>query len=619
MSSSLRRQKKKAKKECFTLCDAIANGDVQAFMQYIESCDVDYICDNRNNTLLLSAVQRENLPVVTYLLDNGADTSKKNAFGHTAVYIASKSPSSVDVLGAVLVNTALDVMNDATKNPLWIAVANRNMKAAEQLILAGATPDLSLPTFKGNSSLHMAVFINDYNILKFMLNHTTIKPNLSVQNEYLETPLHQAAKQSHLDCARVLIENGANVNIQDIKGATPLHNSIIGGNLQLVTEIIEARADVNAKNNRYRTPLHLTAAAGYPEILLRMVEAGADINAIDVDGFTPLHDATINANHDCVEALIKAGANINIRDKHGSSPYYYAVIGKSKQTVGVYIILCFDEAMQSLSHIDTIKMKYYANQKKDTKCGLGRLKQYIQTCWFNAVLNMIILSTKLSNVLLPFIREIASKYSDVERKAILDRFLSRCASWNDIVASNSFDVVFLMLHAVINDVMIIEDTKDVLGDMAKVAKVYYARTITQDPLYTYDAIENGGEYGHPQFFLTSLLMYLQHNSNLQTSMFIGTFSQFNAFQLSNKFKVVVILPDNNANFNLHEHKEIKKYTLDSAILTTETHVICAFTCHNQQYLYDSNMRYLLHFDWIDNLKVCEELGCIKCIAAVYIS
>ena len=62
--------------------------------------------------------------------------------------------------------------------------------------------------------------------------------------------------------AKILIENGANVNAKDDLGYSPLHWSARLGKDNVAKLLIEHNADVNARDANRKTPLHLATEYG---------------------------------------------------------------------------------------------------------------------------------------------------------------------------------------------------------------------------------------------------------------------------------------------------------------------------------------------------------------------
>lgn len=92
-----------------------------------------------------------------------------------------------------------------------------------------------------------------------------------------ETPLFQAVELEKIDHTKVLLDNGADVNITNNEGYSVLHIAVTKRNHELVTLILKKNADPNIKI-RYlkRTTLHLCIIQrSTPEILYTLMHYGA--------------------------------------------------------------------------------------------------------------------------------------------------------------------------------------------------------------------------------------------------------------------------------------------------------------------------------------------------------
>ena len=76
------------------------------------------------------------------------------------------------------------------------------------------------------------------------------------------TSLHYAAYYGHKNVAKLLIDNGSDVNVKDEYGWTPLHSAAIKGDLETVQALLKAGADMTAKDKKGRTSLHSAAIYG---------------------------------------------------------------------------------------------------------------------------------------------------------------------------------------------------------------------------------------------------------------------------------------------------------------------------------------------------------------------
>ena len=67
--------------------------------------------------------------------------------------------------------------------------------------------------------------------------------------------LSRAAAENRVDIVRLLIEQGADVAVQDEFGATPLHIAARNSALEMARLLIDRGADIEVKDEDGRTPL----------------------------------------------------------------------------------------------------------------------------------------------------------------------------------------------------------------------------------------------------------------------------------------------------------------------------------------------------------------------------
>ena len=153
----------------------------------------------------------------------------------------------------------------------------------------------------------------------------------------MQSPLHSAAYYGDLEVVHKLIEYGADIGAEDLKGCTPLYFASEGVHLKdrtLLRLLLEHGADVNARTKDGKTPLHEASKFGALEVARVLLEHGADVNARDADGVTPLYSRmyesrrTTSATQPGVmgveRLLLERGADVNARTNDGSTPLHAA-------------------------------------------------------------------------------------------------------------------------------------------------------------------------------------------------------------------------------------------------------------------------------------------------------
>jgi hypothetical protein len=135
-----------------------------------------------------------------------------------------------------------------------------------------------------------------------------------------ENALVKAAFENNLEAVRMLLAEGAEVNVidKDVQ-TTPLAEAVSQGNLEMVRALLAAGADVNKKNNYGHTPLMSLDQDATPELVLALVSAGAKVNHKDDEGTTALMHAVIADNPPVVQALIDAGAKVEAKNEEGET------------------------------------------------------------------------------------------------------------------------------------------------------------------------------------------------------------------------------------------------------------------------------------------------------------
>ena len=206
----------------------------------------------------------------------------------------------------------LNSQNKMGKSPLSWAIDKNQIEIVQVLLT-----EYNLNSKMINNALFDAVHLGDIDIAKLLIENGA---DINTQKEFGNTSLHLAVREKNFDLVKLLIEYGADVNIKNNADWTPLHWTASNGYYDVAKLLIENGADVNIKGDTGWTPLHEAAFIGYYDVAKLLIENGADVNIKDEDGWTPLHEAAFKGNIDIGKCLIENGADPFIKNKNGKTP-----------------------------------------------------------------------------------------------------------------------------------------------------------------------------------------------------------------------------------------------------------------------------------------------------------
>ena len=168
--------------------------------------------------------------------------------------------------------------------------------------------------------------------------------DVNVQTQQGRTPLLMAAKrQGNADLIRLLLAKGADVHIAGDASLLPAAQS---GDVEILGLLIERGADVNAISSRWgETPLHNAAAAGSVPAVRLLLAKGAKVDATlrsitavrggatveaGIGKMTALMWAAPSGSPEMISALLEAGASVNAQDIRGMSSLMLAVASETQ-------------------------------------------------------------------------------------------------------------------------------------------------------------------------------------------------------------------------------------------------------------------------------------------------
>lgn len=214
------------------------------------------------------------------------------------------------------------------------AYKTNNLEIMELLIKSGANVDEKDDA--GWTVLCNACVDGNYECVELLINYNT-NLNLPIQiDTHIYTSVFIAYENEHLDIMKLLLENGADPNIQNGAYNTVLHWAAYDEDTCWMEILLEYGADSNIQNCFKDTVLHITTGNGFQDTVEMLLKYGVDPDIQNNDKETALHIATKKNYFDVVNLLLSYKANANIVNKQEMTPLDLAKTEKIKELLEIY-------------------------------------------------------------------------------------------------------------------------------------------------------------------------------------------------------------------------------------------------------------------------------------------
>ncbi|CAM0948128.1 unnamed protein product [Alopecurus aequalis] len=219
--------------------------------------------------------------------------------GHNALHLAAANGRThvcrylVQDLGF-----PVDARSSPGDTPLVLAAMYGHTATAAYLLERGADP--RAPDSNGKTPLYRAAYKGDRELAMLLL-HRGVHPGAA--NPW-GTALHVAAFRAHPDVVAILLRHGADPNKVCNGIFPPLVSALLGRSLECVKLLIQAGANVNTSGFDGTTPLFLACRShGNVPCVKCLLEAGANPNGVDELGRLPIEVAAVHDDTELVEVL----------------------------------------------------------------------------------------------------------------------------------------------------------------------------------------------------------------------------------------------------------------------------------------------------------------------------
>ncbi|KAJ7406681.1 ankyrin repeat domain 27 [Willisornis vidua] len=282
--------------------------------------------------------------------------------GYTPLHIAALwgQTSLVDLL--VAKGAIVNATDYHGSTPLHLACQKGYQNVTLLLLHYKASTDVQ--DNNGNTPLHLACTYGHEDCVKALVYYDVHSCRLDIGNEKGDTPLHIAARWGYQGIIEVLLQNGANPEIQNRMKETSLQcalnskilslmelnyvtfergqsasevekllRAVADGDLEMVRYLLEwVEEDLEDEDDTATTskpefchPLCQCSKCGPAQKKFSKISAnGLGVNVSNQDGFTPLHMAALHGHSELVWLLLKHGASVGAKNAEHAAPLHLA-------------------------------------------------------------------------------------------------------------------------------------------------------------------------------------------------------------------------------------------------------------------------------------------------------
>ena len=253
------------------LVDAIKGGDLAAVESFLQTpdVDVDFIVetvaydrhiDTYRYTPLSWAIRWNQKSIVELLVDHGAAVNGVDGADETPLQLVCYLGKQNEEIVKVLLEHGADVDGITARErltPLALACwSDSNLGFAQFLLNAGADVNGG---YGYKAPLHEAAYYGEHGVTQLLIEAGADVNIQSTEESYLaagSTPLHFAARNCKTVSVTTLLAAGADPNIANAEGQNPLHRAMWLPSIDVINALLAAGCDpLHRENDERQTPL----------------------------------------------------------------------------------------------------------------------------------------------------------------------------------------------------------------------------------------------------------------------------------------------------------------------------------------------------------------------------
>ncbi|XP_037720684.1 protein TANC2 isoform X2 [Drosophila subpulchrella] len=310
--------------------------------------------------ILCIAAHEGILPMVSLLLEFGADVGLTNSQGCTPLILAAMRGHCDVVRPLVAAGSSLGQLDITQRCALVHAARMGHLSVVKYLLACDWSPRPHSQDVTRSVALQQALIgaaaqahckiledLLDLNETEFDLDVNGMEPSSG------ELALTAAARHGCVDVVGILLSRGAQIDARNRQGYSALWLAVKEGHWSVVEHLLQRGALLDEPLGQTRkTPLMIAAEEGHLELVELLLARGSAREAQDHEGFTALSWACLRGHLAAAKTLIEHGCNRHHEDHNGRTALDLAAY----QGAASLVLYILDQG-GNLEHIDVHGMR----------------------------------------------------------------------------------------------------------------------------------------------------------------------------------------------------------------------------------------------------------------------
>ena len=303
--------------------------------------------DSMKDNVVTAAADNDHADVVEYYLQNlpeiSFDYSKTDFYkkGPRLLYLAAENGDTK------LIDFLLDKSFPFNSDSLSCAIDGAVSKIREEKYLPDVDSQLKViqhlldKAKERNVSCDLSFFLTyrtNLKTVKFFVEHGADVNGIHGKPNPISQALDEVDTDDGYNTIKYLVLKGANVNVHEFNSTTSetlLGLAVDKGRLDVIKLLVDHGANLEMQDERTLTPLQVAAPGGSRTVVEYLLKKGAKVDSQDNKGKTALIYAAQNGWVQNVKLLLKYGANKSIKGNDKKTAYDVAKSNNDKVMMGL--------------------------------------------------------------------------------------------------------------------------------------------------------------------------------------------------------------------------------------------------------------------------------------------